>query len=158
MSKLVKLTNNTYLSSESIIHKRGGGNYYLSNLLDNIYPIGSIFLTTNITNPSTYFGGEWERMSGGYLYAVVNNKVSNSSYTGTGAQSHVLTINEIPSHNHNIWGAIDGGSDAGDKDRIQLNGWGTSRWWPNMFKMGNSGGVKDILIQLPILEYLFGKE
>lgn len=100
MSKAVKLTNNNFLSTQYVVHKRGGGWYYLNNLLDNIYPIGSIFLTVNDANPSTYFGGTWVKMSGGYLYGCVNS-IGNSSYTGSSTQGHALTINEMPAHKHN---------------------------------------------------------
>ena len=30
-----------------------------TNLLDNVYPIGSIYMSVNSTNPSTLFGGTW---------------------------------------------------------------------------------------------------
>lgn len=33
--------------------------------IDAIYPIGSIYFTTNSINPSVYFGGDWERISNG---------------------------------------------------------------------------------------------
>lgn len=106
MSKAVKLVNNQYLSTQYVVHKRGGGWYYLNNLLDNIYPIGSIFISTNTTNPSTYFGGKWERIKGRFLLAA-NDSTYKIGSTG-GEASHKLTINEMPSHNHRFkawaWG------------------------------------------------------
>lgn len=100
MSKAVKLRNSVYLSSESIIHKRGGGWHYLANILDNIYPVGSIFITMNSTNPSEYFGGKWEKISGGYLYATGSNSLGKTTYSGEGAQSTTLTVDQIPKHGH----------------------------------------------------------
>lgn len=94
MSKAVKLKNSLYLSSTSIVHKRGGGWYYLNNLLDNIYPVGSIFISTVNTNPSTYFGGTWERIKGRFLLAA-----DDSTYTlgATGGEANViLENNNIP--------------------------------------------------------------
>lgn len=79
-----------------------GGQRSLDIILNNIYPVGSIYLSVVSTNPSEYFGGVWERLSGGYIYAVTSDTATNSSYTGTGAQSHTLTINEIPAHSHGI--------------------------------------------------------
>lgn len=102
MSKAVKLTNNQYLSTQYVVHKRGGGWYYLSNLLDNIYPIGSIFISTNTTNPSTYFGGNWERIKGRFLLAADDSTYKIGS-TG-GEATHKLTINEMPSHTHRVYG------------------------------------------------------
>ena len=32
------------------------------------YPIGSIYLSVNSTNPGTIFGGTWQRLTGGFLY------------------------------------------------------------------------------------------
>lgn len=73
--------------------------------LDFIYPVGSIYLSAKPTNPETLFGGTWIQIKGRYLYAVDatsgdKGKDSLSTYTGTGAQSHTLTVNEIPSHSH----------------------------------------------------------
>ena len=31
----------------------------LQNILDFVYPVGSIYMTMNSQNPSTLFGGEW---------------------------------------------------------------------------------------------------
>lgn len=101
MAKAVKLKNNLFLASTSIVHKRGGGWHYLSDLLDNIYPIGSIHITTNNVNPSTYFGGTWEKITGGFLYGckdsisnMLNDSISHASF------AHTLTIDQIPSHGH----------------------------------------------------------
>lgn len=104
MSKAVKLTNNQYLSTQYVVHKRGGGWYYLSNLLDNIYPIGSIFISTNTTNPSTYFGGKWERIKGRFLLAADDSNYKIGAVGGEAA--HILTINEIPAHGHSQVGSI----------------------------------------------------
>ena len=98
MSKAVKLTNNNVLSTQDVVHKRGGGWYYLNNLLDNIYPIGSVFITTNTINPSTYFGGSWERIKGRFLLAA-DDSTYKIGATG-GEATHVLTLDELASHEH----------------------------------------------------------
>lgn len=66
--------------------------------MDNIYPIGSIFISTNTTNPSTYFGGTWERIKGRFLLAADDSAYKIGS-TG-GEATHKLTIDEMPKHNH----------------------------------------------------------
>ena len=45
------------------------GNLYLNDksLLDLTFPIGSIYLTLNNTNPSTLFGGTWKKIEGQFL-------------------------------------------------------------------------------------------
>jgi hypothetical protein len=68
-------------------------------------PIGSIFLTVSNDNPSKYFGGTWEKISGGFLWGCntsVDNNLMDSSVGHTKSFDTTLTINQIPSHNHNI--------------------------------------------------------
>lgn len=72
---------------------------------DSIYPIGSIYLSVNNTNPSTLFGGTWEQISGYYLYAGDSTGTGGSKTTGaasgnTGSTS--LNVSQLPSHNHSI--------------------------------------------------------
>lgn len=78
----------------------------------NLYPVGSIYLSVNSTNPSNYFGGTWERLSGGYLYATSSDVLGKTPYTGWGAQSTSLTIDQIPSHHHSnnsiVWDDTNG--------------------------------------------------
>lgn len=69
------------------------------NILINPYPVGSIYMSINSTDPSTLFGGTWERLKGGFLYGAVNSwGLGNGS--GTSTNSHTLTVSEIPSHTH----------------------------------------------------------
>lgn len=85
--------------ARGVFLKKNGKRYYPAPYM----PIGSIYLTVSNDNPSKWFGGTWEKMSSGYLYACVN-KIGNSSYTGISTQPHTLTIKEIPPHTHN-WGS-----------------------------------------------------
>lgn len=89
----------------------------IDNLLNNIYPVGSIYMSVNSTNPGTLFGGTWTQIQDTFLLAA------GSTYTagGTGGSdkhthtyahthttpatttdSHTLTVTEIPSHEHQI--------------------------------------------------------
>lgn len=78
--------------------------------VDLIYPVGSIYMSVNSTNPSTIFGGTWEQLKDRFLIGASNNYVINTTggqtsinYTPSGTvQGHTLTINEIPSHSHEI--------------------------------------------------------
>lgn len=67
--------------------------------LEQVYPIGSIYMSTVNTNPSILFGfGVWEAIEGGrVLLAHGNGYVAGN--TG-GSATHTLTIEEMPTHNH----------------------------------------------------------
>ena len=61
------------------------------------YPIGSIYISMNSTNPSTYFGGEWEQIKDRFLLACGN---SYQNGTTGGEATHKLTVSELPKHSH----------------------------------------------------------
>lgn len=91
----------------------GGGS---SSPLD-AYPIGSIYISTNTTNPNTLFGGTWERLSGGFLYAT-NGSYSSSTGNGTNTSSNngntgSTTISSeqsgLRNHDHSGWTGGAGG-------------------------------------------------
>lgn len=63
------------------------------------YPVGSIYLSVNSTNPSTLFGGTWQRIQGRFLFAADSKHAAGS--TG-GEETHKLTASEIPDHKHSI--------------------------------------------------------
>ena len=62
-----------------------------------IYPVGSIYMSVVDTNPSTYFGGEWERIQDRFLLCA---GTSYSAGATGGESSHTLTISEMPNHGH----------------------------------------------------------
>lgn len=67
-----------------------------------LYPIGSIYMSIQDTNPSVFFGGTWERIAKGKTLVGVDETDTDfnaSSKTG-GEKAHTLTVDEIPSHNH----------------------------------------------------------
>lgn len=65
----------------------------------SIYPVGSIYMSVNNTNPSNLFGGVWEQIKDRFLLACGDTHTNGS--TG-GEESHKLTVNEMPSHTHTI--------------------------------------------------------
>lgn len=64
---------------------------------DNIYPIGSIYLSVNSINPSTLFGGTWEQIKDKFLLSAGDSYSLGS--TG-GEANHTLSVAEMPSHSH----------------------------------------------------------
>lgn len=72
-----------------------------TDLLNKVYPIGSIYLTTNSVNPSNLMGGTWVRFGKGRTLVGVNESDTDFSTvekTG-GSKTHKLTVNELPKHN-----------------------------------------------------------
>ena len=59
---------------------------------NKIYPVGSIYMSVNSTNPSTLFGGEWEQIEDKFLLACGTNH--NNGETGGSEDAVVVT------HNH----------------------------------------------------------
>lgn len=71
----------------------------LETNFDAIYPIGSFYFTSSNTNPSILFGGSWRQIKDKFILSC-GDKYQNGS-TG-GEESHTLTVNEMPHHNHTV--------------------------------------------------------
>lgn len=67
-------------------------------VLDNVYPVGSIYMSVNSTNPGTLFGGTWERIMERFLFGCGDERYP-AGHAG-GEEQHLLTVEEMPSHNH----------------------------------------------------------
>lgn len=99
-----------------------------------MYPVGSIYMSVNSTNPATFIGGTWARITDVFLLA------SGNTYSpgATGGEAQVtLSVNTIPSHSHAIyagWGDI--GNPTVDSDAYRFQYWGgNGREW----RYGNLG-------------------
>ncbi len=68
-------------------------------LLNTVYPVGSIYLSVNSANPSTLFGGTWERLKDRFLLGAGDSYAAGAV---GGEAEHTLSVNELPSHNHQI--------------------------------------------------------
>ena len=78
-------------------------NEQLSNAMastwERVYPVGSIYMNVGNVNPSTLFGGTWQKIEGRFLLGT------STAYTlgGTGGEySHKLSAAEsgLPAHGH----------------------------------------------------------
>ena len=67
------------------------------NLIDIVYPIGSIYMSMNDVSPATFLGGTWERIQDRFLLSA--NENTYSGVTG-GEATHTLTQAETPAHTH----------------------------------------------------------
>lgn len=71
-----------------------------AQLLQAVYPVGSIYLSTAAANPATLFGfGTWTQIKDQFLLAAGDSYAAGA--TG-GEATHKLTVNELPDHKHYI--------------------------------------------------------
>lgn len=69
-----------------------------SDLLDSLYPVGSIYISYNSTSPASRFGGSWTQITDRFLLA---QGTSYRTAGSTGGEADVtLTTSQIPSHTH----------------------------------------------------------
>ena len=75
--------------------------------LDNVYPVGSIYITVSTADPSGLFGGTWEYFGAGCtLVSVDASQTEFSSVEKTGGEkTHTLSTSEMPSHTHTFTGS-----------------------------------------------------
>lgn len=68
------------------------------NLMDVVYPVGSIYLTVNNVSPASSIGGTWTKIENCTLAA------GGSTYGNAGAYNGTDTIStlEIPDHQHQV--------------------------------------------------------
>ena len=71
----------------------------LQNMVTNLHPIGSIYISVSSTNPGSLFGGTWARIKDTFLLAAGDSFAAGS--TG-GEVNHTLTIDEMPAHKHGV--------------------------------------------------------
>lgn len=87
-------------------------------IFDLIYPVGSIYMSTNSTNPETLFGGTWEQIEdrflvgSGYYHAAGNTG-------GTSMHDHLYKVGYRPYY---------GGLVGDDKDAIMLYDYRNFSW------------------------------
>ena len=69
-----------------------------AEMINLIYPVGSIFMSTNSENPSTYLGGTWEAWGSGRVPVGVDTSNSNfSTVEKTGGEETVkLKCDQLP--------------------------------------------------------------
>lgn len=68
-------------------------------VFDMVYPVGSVYVSVNSTSPATLFGGTWVQIKDKFLLSAGDTYKAGA--TG-GESTHVLTVDEMPRHNHSI--------------------------------------------------------
>lgn len=116
-----------------------------ADLLEKVYPVGSIYMSANSVNPQYLFGGTWTPVQDRFLLGA--GTTYSAGATG-GEAAHKLTVNELPAHSHglaaNVEFTVSGTSPAGtgiSGIHGDTSGWGDyggADWYRLSVK--NSGG------------------
>ena len=72
---------------------------YNQAILD-AHPVGSVYISSNPTNPSTLFGGEWEQIKDAFIFAKGDNSYQLEE-SGGNARVIIKEAN-LPAHNHGV--------------------------------------------------------
>ena len=103
------------------------------DLLEAIYPIGSIYMSVNNVSPSALFGGTWEQIQDTFLLAAGStftagdtggaiNHTPSGSLSGGSVGNHTLTVAEMPSHSHSRTVIVYNFDNDGELARNDSNG------------------------------------
>lgn len=85
------------------------GNGAWASLIDMVYPVGSIYMSTQNTSPATLFGGTWQALENRFLVGA--GDTYTAGVTG-GEATHTLTASELPQHTH--WASGNSQAENGD--------------------------------------------
>lgn len=94
LSQAGQSVTNTYIINAA---ESSGGSGGKVDLL-SVYPVGSIYMSVTDTSPATLFGGTWERIQDRFLLAAGKHVAGSTG----GAENVTLTVEQMPSHNHEL--------------------------------------------------------
>lgn len=102
----------------------------IRSVLDFFYPVGSIYISTSSTfNPQTAWGGTWKKTADGRCLIGASDKYPLRS-TG-GEETHYLTVNEMPSHDHSLSDWAMSWKQNGVQGEVNLGVSATAQAWNN---------------------------
>lgn len=94
-----------------------------TDIVNEIYPVGSIYLSTDNASPAVKYGGTWEQITDTFLLAASDINEASPTYSGgdTGGSADAVVV----SHNHYTdfsWGYAANGDSGhiGENDNIQV--------------------------------------
>lgn len=80
----------------------------MQSMVDLVYPVGSIYMSVNSTNPGVLFGGTWAAIEGRFLigadstYAAGETGGSNKHKHTTGAHKLTAAESGLRAHSHKV--------------------------------------------------------
>ena len=101
------------------------------NLMDVIYPVGSIYITTNATSPADSIGGTWEQIENCLLAASGDTYNLAGNFSG----SDIISRISIPDHQHKVLGWH-----SGSEQYSPIGFWYTNATTGNLWQLLSVGG------------------
>ena len=102
LGSAIKRSNSNTQTLLKVEGSSGSASIDTAQLLNLVYPVGSIYMAVNNVNPSTLFGGTWEAWGSGRVPVGVDTTDSDFSTVEAvgGEKTHTLTVEEMPTHTH----------------------------------------------------------
>lgn len=113
-TKGIKLTSGTDYgatlpsspATNQLFFQTAGTNF----VLDNVYPVGAVYISINSTSPQTLFGGTWEQIQGQFLLGASSAYPAGS--TGGSKDAVVVAHSHNPANQSGYYGFITNASKA----------------------------------------------
>lgn len=101
------------------------------NLMDIIYPVGSVYITTSATSPASVIGGTWTKIENCLLAAGGDTYNLAGRFSG----SDIISPPAIPDHQHNVvaW-------NTGLQQYSSIGFWNTNAAAGNLWQLLSIGG------------------
>ena len=90
--------------TETRVQEQSSSALNTKDIINIVYPVGSIYMSVNSTSPALLFGGTWEQLKDRFLLASGDTYSAGSM---GGEAQHTLTINEMPRHSHDYYFDMD---------------------------------------------------
>lgn len=103
------------------------------NILNVIYPVGSIYCSTTNISPASSIGGNWTQIQNAVLR-------SGDSVGYTGSDTHAITEQEMPSHSHGLDTMIYTHNYSGPNSLVNRTVWTESADAGSLIAVTNTGG------------------
>lgn len=69
---------------------QGGVQHLVDKLLDRMYPVNSIYISTNSTSPASLYGGSWERYGTGRVLVSADDSDTDFTAGKTGGKKKLV--------------------------------------------------------------------
>ena len=131
-----EVSSSSNIKASGTLYQKG------KTLLDTFYPVGSIFITTVNTNPSSYMGGTWQRFGNGQTLVGVNE---NDGDFNTAQKTGGSKTNSNFLLQGKNYGGLSGGSTGGEY---------RGRVWVSPTTLSNSDTVAQPFPQSVVQPYI----